>query len=227
MNVLDRKPLAAKEKTMNTFTIDAENKITAYPNAADATECNPDLAPFDSQAALAKLSANWPMSRFVEIWNSIPGNTEVKKLGERKKAAARVWKAIQSLANGKPGEPEAKPKKAAKGTKPVKKAKAAKKAAPAKKAARKPNADRTNKKAGSDCDDATCERRDVRRDYESHRVATAHRARVRQYPRQQRRPEDQIVQERDRRANLQNQRVARQPTFKRRLGPSLGRRSCL
>ncbi|HEV8038114.1 MAG TPA: DUF3489 domain-containing protein [Bryobacteraceae bacterium] len=132
---------------MNTFTIDAENKITAYPNAADATECNPDLAPFDSQAALAKLSANWPMSRFVEIWNSIPGNTEVKKLGERKKAAARVWKAIQSLANGKPGEPEAKPKKAAKGTKPVKKAKAAKKAAPARKAARKPNADRTNKKA--------------------------------------------------------------------------------
>jgi len=62
MNVLDRKPLAAKNKTMTTFTIDAENNITAYPNA---TECNPDLPPFDSQVALAKLSADWPMRRFV------------------------------------------------------------------------------------------------------------------------------------------------------------------
>src|SRR5580704_1954109 len=116
---------------MTTFTIDAENNITAYPNATDATECNPDLAQFESQAALAKLSADWPMSRFVEIWNSIPGNTEVSKLGDRKKAVARIWKAIQPLAGGKP---EAKPKKEAKGAKPAKKGKAAKKAAPVKKA---------------------------------------------------------------------------------------------
>src|ERR1700683_3095054 len=83
---------------------------------------------FDSQAALAKLSADWPMSRFVEIWNSIPGNTEVSKLGDRKKAVARIWKAIQPLAGGKP---EARPKKEAKGAKPAKKAKTAKKARPA------------------------------------------------------------------------------------------------
>ena len=71
---------------MSTFTIDAENNISAY---TDATECNPEHLQFDSQAALAKLSADWPMSRFVEIWNSIPGNTEVSKLGDRKKAVAR------------------------------------------------------------------------------------------------------------------------------------------
>ena len=129
---------------MTTFTIDAENNITAYPNATDATECNPDLPQFDSEATLAKLSVDWPMSRFVEIWNSIPGNTEVSKLADRKKAVARIWKAILPLAGGKP---EAKPTKAAKGAKPVKKTKAAKKAAPAKKAARKPKSDRTNKKA--------------------------------------------------------------------------------
>ena len=116
---------------MTTFTIDAESNITAYPNQTDATECNPDLSQFDSQAALTKLSADWPMSRLVEIWNSIPGNTEVSKLADRKKAVARIWKAIQPLAGGKP---EAKPEKAAKGAKPAKKAKGMKKAAPAKKA---------------------------------------------------------------------------------------------
>jgi len=148
MNVSSRKLLLAKEKIMTTFTIDAENNITAYPNGTDATECNPDLAQFDSEAALAKLSADWPMSRFVEIWNSIPGNTEVSKLADRKKAVARIWKAILPLAADDPAStPEAKPKKAAKGAKPVKKGKAAKKAAPAKKVARKPKADRSNKKA--------------------------------------------------------------------------------
>jgi hypothetical protein len=49
-----------------------ENNITAYPNATDASECAPRLAQFDSAAALAKLSADWPISRFVEIWNRIP-----------------------------------------------------------------------------------------------------------------------------------------------------------
>jgi Protein of unknown function (DUF3489) len=142
--ISSRKLLLAKENIMTTFTIDAENNITAYPNATDPSGCNPDLAQFDSQAALAKLSADWPMSRLVEIWNSIPGNTEVSKLADRKKAVARIWKAIQPLAGGKS---EAKPAMAAQGAMSGKKAKAAKKAAPAKKAARKPKADRTNKKA--------------------------------------------------------------------------------
>lgn len=133
---------------MTTFTIDAENNITAYPNATDATECSPDATQFDSQAGLAKLSADWPLTRFVEIWNSIPGNAEVKKLGDRKKAVARIWKAILPLAtDGQRSESEGKPKKEGNGPKPAKKAKAAKKAAAVKKASRKPKADRTNKKA--------------------------------------------------------------------------------
>jgi hypothetical protein len=148
MNVSSRKPLLAKEKIMATFTIDAENNITACPNATDATECNPDLAQFESEAALAKLSVDWPMSRFVEIWNSIPGNGEVSKFGDRKKAVARIWKAILPLASdGQTSKAEARPKKEAKGAKSAKKAKAAKKPAPAKKAGRKPKADGTNKKA--------------------------------------------------------------------------------
>jgi hypothetical protein len=148
MNVCSRKPLLAKEKIMTTFTIDAENNITAYPNATDAIECNPDLVQFDSEAALAKLSADWPMSRFVEIWNSIPGNTEVSKLADRKKAVARIWKAILPLAgDAQPGKAEAKPKKEPKVARSPKKANAAKKLAPAKKAASRSKGERANKKA--------------------------------------------------------------------------------
>jgi hypothetical protein len=139
--------LLAKEKTMSTFTVDAENNITAFPNATDASECNPGPAQFDSQAGLAKLSADWPLSRFVEIWNSLPGNAEVKKLGDRKKAVARIWEAILPLASDRQTRPEAKPKEPAKGAKSAKNIKAAKKAAPAKKASRKPKSDRSNKKA--------------------------------------------------------------------------------
>src|ERR1700693_573612 len=99
-----------RRKTMTTFTIDAESDITAYPNALDATECNPALPQSDSEAALAKLSADWPMSRFVEIWNSIPGNTEITKLADRKKAVARIWKAILPLASDRQtSKPESKP----------------------------------------------------------------------------------------------------------------------
>ena len=76
---------------------------------------------FNSQASLANVSSDWPVSRLVEIWNSIPGNTEVTKFQNRKKAVARIWKAIQPLAKAQPSEPEAKPKKTAKGAKAAKK----------------------------------------------------------------------------------------------------------
>src|SRR5450759_969590 len=70
------------------------------------------------------------MSRFIEIWNGIPGHTPVKKFQDRKKAVARVWSAIQSLAgNGQPNESAAeKPDAAHTAGKPAKKVKAAKKA---------------------------------------------------------------------------------------------------
>ena len=36
----------------------------------------------------------------MEIWNSIPGFTAVKKFTDRKTAVARIWKAIQNLDGG-------------------------------------------------------------------------------------------------------------------------------
>jgi hypothetical protein len=134
---------------MATFTINEDNHITAFAGAQEAAQTSAATATsFDSQAALAKVSAAWPLSRFVEIWNSVPGNLEVKKFSDRKKAVARIWKALQPLAgSAQPSEPAAKPKKPAQGAKPAKKAKAAKKAAVAKKGG-DPDA-RRNKKAGS------------------------------------------------------------------------------
>jgi Protein of unknown function (DUF3489) len=133
----------------STFTIDADNNITAFASAEEASQGDATgLIHFDSQSTLAKVSADWPMSRFVEIWNGIPGQSPVKKFQDRKKAIARVWAAIQPLAgNGQPDEAAAaKPEPPRKGGgKPAKKAKAAKKASG------KPTddkaSDRSNKKA--------------------------------------------------------------------------------
>ena len=129
MNVIGRKGRRKEEKKM-TFTIDAENNITAFGGAAEAAEAQGE--PFTSQQELAGLAASWPAGRLVEIWNSIPGLTQVKKFTDRKAAVTRIWKAIQSL-NGDAAQPAAKarPKQPAKakGGAKAKPAKATKKAA--------------------------------------------------------------------------------------------------
>ena len=115
---------------MVTFTIDDENNITVFASTEEAAQAGGATAiQFDSQAAFARVSADWPLSRFVEIWNSIAGNKQVSKFADRKKAVARIWTAIQPIAEravaSQPQEP--KPAKPAKGAKPAKKAQAARK----------------------------------------------------------------------------------------------------
>ena len=125
---------------MATFTISEDNNITAHASAEEArAEVGSTI--FDSPAALAEISAAWPGGRLVDIWNSIPGNTPVKKFENRKKALNRIWKAVQSLAGATGAEPE--PRKLAKGAKPSK----PKTAKAAKSVAERGAGDRTNKKA--------------------------------------------------------------------------------
>ena len=65
---------------MSTFTIDAENNITVCAKAEEVAQAGDSTTTsFDSLEALAKVSADWPLSRFIEIWNSIPGQSPVKK----------------------------------------------------------------------------------------------------------------------------------------------------
>jgi Protein of unknown function (DUF3489) len=131
----------------STFTIDADNNLTAYASAEEANQGDSvGLIHFDSQAALAKISTDWPLSRFVKIWNGIPGETPVKKFQDRKKAIARVWSAIQPLAgNGQAESAAEKPAPPRKAQKPAKKAKGGKKPGRTKQAGGKP--DGGNKKA--------------------------------------------------------------------------------
>ena len=134
------------------FTINEDNNITAFAGAEEAAQAGDATATaFDSLAALSKISAGWPLSRFVEIWNSIPGNTAVKKFADRKKAVMRIWNAIQPLAaHCQASESKAKPKKQAKGAKPAQQARVAKKAkvAPKTTAVKESGqSERSNKKA--------------------------------------------------------------------------------
>src|SRR5260370_12988457 len=79
---------------MKTFAIDAENNITFYASlkgSAEGTET------FSSPKELAKLAAQWPGARLIEIWNSLPGVVPVKKFTSRELAVTRDWKAIQHL----------------------------------------------------------------------------------------------------------------------------------
>ena len=83
---------------MQTFTIDSENNITVFASYKEAKTSDATGAViFTTEDELAKLAADWPISRLVEIWNSLPGATPVKKFTDRKTAIARIWKAIQSL----------------------------------------------------------------------------------------------------------------------------------
>ena len=88
---------------MMTFVIDSENNIIAFASQQEAEAVVGER--FASQQELSELAATWPAGRLVEIWNSIPGLTPVKKFTDRKSGLARIWKAIQSLNGGGSGEP--------------------------------------------------------------------------------------------------------------------------
>ena len=85
---------------MTTFTIDTDNNITAFAAAEQVPEGQDR---FTTEKEFAKLSADWPITRFVEVWNAFAGAPPfgelkpVKKFTDRKTAVARIWKAIQAL----------------------------------------------------------------------------------------------------------------------------------
>ncbi len=80
--------------------LDTDNNITAH-DAAPAAQDN--VVAFATEKELTKLSADWSITRFVEVWNAFAGAPPfgdlkpVKKFTDRKTAVARIWKAIQTL----------------------------------------------------------------------------------------------------------------------------------
>ena len=55
---------------MTTFAIDTDNNITAFASATQAPE---GQLRFTTEKEFAKLSAEWPVSRFAEVWNAFAG----------------------------------------------------------------------------------------------------------------------------------------------------------
>jgi hypothetical protein len=91
---------------MKTFTIENEtNNITIHATAKEA-DAVLDSECFGDEGTLNKLASNWPTARLVEIWNSLPGVTPVKKFKDRATAVSRIWKAIQSLGEALPAASE-------------------------------------------------------------------------------------------------------------------------
>src|SRR5690242_19586261 len=89
-----------QRRNMATFTIESENNMTAHsglPAGADESQS------FSNEKELAKLTAEWPVSRLLDTWNSFAGVAPfddlkpVKKFTDRKAAVARIFKAVQRL----------------------------------------------------------------------------------------------------------------------------------
>jgi hypothetical protein len=55
---------------MSTFTIDADNNITALVGLAAGADQSQS---FSTAKELAKITAEWPVSRLADIWNSFAG----------------------------------------------------------------------------------------------------------------------------------------------------------
>ncbi len=95
---------------MKTFAITPDNNVTLYASKQEAEAAKPE-ATFASLEDFVKVAVDWPSSRLIELWNSIPGMTPVKKFTSRDIAMSRIWRALQQLdGDRKPGaEPEAEP----------------------------------------------------------------------------------------------------------------------
>ncbi len=94
---------------MKNFTIEDETNNIMIHGSAEEADAVPNTERFSNEAALAKLAVNWPAARLVEIWNSLPGETQVKKFKDRATAVSRIWKAIQNLGEIAPAAEEVAP----------------------------------------------------------------------------------------------------------------------
>lgn len=136
---------------MTTFVIDNENTILFCTSEQEVQEANgtTTVATFSSERELREKASAWPISRLVQIWNTFAGAVPfddlkpVKKFTDRKTAVARIWAAIQRLADtvapqGAQEAPEAKAstRKATAAKKAPQTAKGAEEATPEKPAAR-------------------------------------------------------------------------------------------
>jgi len=87
------------------FTINEHNEIVAFASTTEAAAgSTTPFETFSSQEELAALANTWPGARLIDIWNSLPGVTPVKKFTNHTTAIRRIWARIQNL--GQPSQPK-------------------------------------------------------------------------------------------------------------------------
>ena len=78
------------------YTIEEDtDKIIAHSSANNPERIR-GAQYFDTEAKLRALAVEWPTSRLIRIWNSIPGVIPVTRFTSRKLALTRIWKSIQT-----------------------------------------------------------------------------------------------------------------------------------
>jgi hypothetical protein len=80
-----RNPVKRRLHEMTVFTIDKDNDITAFASGKKA-DGNPESERFRTVKELDKVARKWPASRLIEIWNSLPGVSPVRKFTSRQVA---------------------------------------------------------------------------------------------------------------------------------------------
>ncbi len=68
---------------MRTFTIDTRTYETRCHATLESAIAGPDAVYFRVESELAEISAQWPLTMFVGIWNQLPGVTPVRKFTDR------------------------------------------------------------------------------------------------------------------------------------------------
>jgi hypothetical protein len=80
---------------MKIFTVENEtNNITVHASVQEA-RLVANAKRFRSEAAFARLAADWPTSRLVDIWNGLRGVNQITRFKDRPTAVSRIWKAIR------------------------------------------------------------------------------------------------------------------------------------
>ena len=97
------------------FAIDSQDRLSILAAGQAAAEAT-DLERFQSARQFEALANNWPSSRLVRIWNTLPGVKPVKKFTDRKTAVNRIWNIIQGLQTGCGDQPFKTPSDSAKTT---------------------------------------------------------------------------------------------------------------
>ena len=69
---------------MRLFAIDTDNNITAFPAAEQIPEGQEHFA---SEKELAKLAANWPADRLVQVWNGFAGVAALRRHSSRSRSS--------------------------------------------------------------------------------------------------------------------------------------------